>query len=384
VSVRYNEGLMNSQEKPAIYVFSTAYRPFIGGAELAVQNIASRLRDDFNFYILTARLDSTLKKEEIVQEGTILRFGVGIPFVDKLFLPLLIFLYFISNPIHKKSILWGVMVSYASIGAFFVKLFRPTINFVLTLQEGDEEWRPRIRNIGMASVWWRLIFWKVNYVTAISKYLAEIAKTKGYSGKIMIIPNGVDDALLSIPERTNTNKFTIFSASRLVEKNGIDILIRAVSKIKSEKDFKIIIAGDGPERSSLVKLADSLGLGEKINFLGKVSPNKVYEYYKVADVFVRPSRTEGLGSAFLEAMASGCITIGTRVGGISEFLKDGETGFVAEPDDVNSVAEKLDKALALPEKERDQIVNKARQLIKEHFLWSKIAEDMKAVFLSVI
>ena len=94
-------------------------------------------------------------------------------------------------------------------------------------------------------------------------------------------------------------------------------------------NVKLLIVGDGPLRENLKFKIKNLKLENKIELLGEVSPDKVPQYLAEADIFVRPSLSEGLGTAFLEAMAVGLPIIGTPVGGIPDFLKDDETGLFA-------------------------------------------------------
>src|SRR3989344_2552193 len=319
------------EEKPLIFVFTSFYKPRIGGAELAAFEIMKRLAGDFEFHVITHRLELSLPKLENDNGILIHRVGFGTE-LDRMFLSPFLFafkgFFLIKSISQRKVIMWGIMVSYASIGAFFIKLFKKNIPFLLTIQEGDLEWNIKAKNFGQASIWWRLIFKKVDRVTAISSFLAGIIDKAGFRGSVDIIPNGVDERLLEI-KRSEMPRLAggqaaekiIFSASRLVEKNGLDI-------------------------------------------------------------FARPSRSEGLGSAFLEAMAAGLITIGTPVGGITDFLFEGKTGFLAKPNDDGSLAKTITTALTLAPEKKDQIVNNARNLVKEKFLWNDIALKMKAVFNS--
>lgn len=365
--------------KPIIFVFTTAYAPFMGGAELAVQEIARRLRGEFEFIILTARLQRNLPSEECVLEGKIVRFGMGRS-IDKLLLPILAFFYtlkFVSK--NHGAIFWGIMISYASIAAFFVKPFHPSIPFVVTLQEGNREWER-----WPSKIWWRIFCQAglVNYVTAISNFLKDRAREAGYQGPISVVPNGVDEKLLNIikPAQEQMRPLVVFSSSRLVHKNGIDILLGAAARLKDEFDFKIILAGDGPEQKKLKLLTHHLSLITRVKFLGRVPYERLPELYQQADIFVRPSRSEGLGSAFLEAMAAGLITIGTPVGGIPDFLIDGKTGFLAKPEDSKDLARALQEVFLMSNDERRIMVENARTLIRERFLWNQIAEKMKIIF----
>lgn len=381
-------------DKPIVFVFSSFYEPMVGGAEIAVKEIIARTARDFEFHIITHRLNFNLSEEETYAAGIetvfIHRLGFGTS-ADRMFLfPFLAAkkgLALIKTFAGRKMLLWGVMVSYASIGAFFIKISKKNIPFLLTVQEGDGEWDIKAKNFGLSALWWRLILKKVNHVTAISNYLEKTVKEKGYRGTVEIIPNGVDEKLLLIqrPELPRliggqAEDKVIFSSSRLVKKNALEVLLMAVAKLRGEYIFKVIIAGDGRERKNLEALSAALGLKEQVEFLGEVPYKNLIKFYSGADIFVRPSRSEGLGSAFLEAMAAGLITIGTPVGGIPDFLWEGKTGFLAEPDNVDSLIEALRTALFLAPSRKAQIIGNARALIRTKYLWSDVSSKMKEAF----
>ncbi len=401
-------------EKPTVLVFTTAYAPFVGGAEIAIAEVAKRLRDDFDFVIITARLRRALKKKEVLPEGTVIRVGLGTRF-DKLLLPFLGF--FVGLRLMRgcktrpRILLWGVMVSYASIAAFFIKVFKKKIPFVLTIQEGNREWER-----ALPSLWWRIVPRAADHVITISNFLKDEVRKKGYQGPVSVVPNGVDERLLNVISMTaqpreilrqpmstsgdaervlsdvgaqnfsglGGNKKIIFSASRLVYKNGIDLLLEAAARLQDSFDFKILLAGEGPERTKLQALAEHLHIADRVEFLGSVPYEQLPELYKRADIFVRPSRSEGLGSAFLEAMAAGVITVGTSVGGIPDFLADGTTGFVARPEDVESLRSAISRTFSLDEKNCAEIIDRARLLVREKFLWSNVAVRMKEIFFSIL
>lgn len=362
-------------EKPEIIVFSTAYVPFVGGAELAIREIARRLNGEYKFTVITARLRRDLAKAETLPEGNVVRVGFGHSF-DKLLLPVLGF--FAARRIvmknRKNVLLWGMMITYASCAAYVLKLFYKNIPLVITLQEGNREWE-RIPS----SLLWSAILKRADEVTAISGFLSGLARAKGYHGALSIIPNGVPESLLEITHNLHEIPI-VFSASRLVKKNGLDILFKACERIKNVYAFHVIIAGDGPDRRTLEDLVQYLGMADRVQFLGNVPYDNLHHWYKQSDIFARPSRSEGLGSAFLEAMAAGLITIGTSVGGIPDFLKDRKTGFVARPDDVNDTANALRKALTLSDSDRIQMIHTARASVVRRFLWKDIAFRMGIVF----
>lgn len=127
------------------------------------------------------------------------------------------------------------------------------------------------------------------------------------------------------------------------------------------------------------KLAGKLGIADKVRFLGNVQNEKIPGHLAGADVFVRPSRSEGLGSAFLEAMAAEVPIIGTAVGGIPDFLKDGETGIFCETENPKDLAKKIELVLN-DEVLKNKMVGKAKRLIEQKYNWDAIAQEMKKVY----
>ncbi|MBI3631934.1 MAG: glycosyltransferase family 4 protein, partial [Candidatus Vogelbacteria bacterium] len=100
-----------------------------------------------------------------------------------------------------------------------------------------------------------------------------------------------------------------------------------------------------------------------------------------ADIFVRPSLSEGLGISFLEAMAVGLPIVATNVGGIPDFLKDGKTGLFCEVDNPKSVAEKVMRLMNEPDLYR-AISHNGRKLVEEKYSWDTIAARFDKLFLS--
>ena len=125
--------------------------------------------------------------------------------------------------------------------------------------------------------------------------------------------------------------------ARLHEQKGIDLLLRALSSPTLRgTDFRLVIVGDGPERGALMRLAASLNLEERTEWIGETSD--VHRYFAEADLFVLPSRYEGLPNVVLEAMSWSLPVVATDVGGTSELVLPAETGWLAEPESPESLA----------------------------------------------
>ena len=366
--------MANNQAKKSILIFSTAYLPLIGGAEVTVKEITQRL-PDWQFDMITAKIQSGLAKFERIGNINIYRVGLGWR-LDKYFFPWLA--YFKARKLHQGKnyqVVQAIMAFYAGLAALFFKWKYPQVKYLLTMQSGDSDF----------FIWLRTWFWyplykkiytKADYIQAISQFLVKRARRYGYRGDIEIVPNGVDlDKFQTSHKSQIINHKVIITVSRLVKKNGLDDLIKAIAQL----DVKLLILGKGPDENKLKKLVKDLKIEDKVIFMGHVQYNDLPKYYSMANVFVRPSLSEGLGNVFLEAMACGVPVIGTPVGGIPDFLKDRETGLFCQVRNPQNIAERV-KELLSNDGLRRIIISNGQKLVKEKYSWSKISQQMEQIF----
>ena len=369
-----------------ILIFSVAFRPFIGGAEIAVEEITKRLTTrGFSFDLLTVNLDGRQKRVEMLGSVRVFRIGKGT--LGKFLFPLRAFL--VARKFHQQNhydSTWLIMANYAGFAALFFKIFYPAMPFVLTLQEGDPI--PEIkRKVWFVYPLFKMIFRRADKVTAISNYLAKWGREMG-AKNVAIIPNGVDiknfQFLISNFQREEKRKelgfdkddVMLITTGRLVKKNGVGDIITALKFLP--ENVKLLIVGAGELENVLGLQVISYKLQNRVQFVGFVEPKKLPGYLWVSDIFVRPSLSEGLGNSFLEAMAAGLPIIGTPVGGIPDFLKDGETGLFCKPNNPKSIAEKV-KLLLADNSLRQKIIANAQKLVAEKYDWNLIAEKMRQI-----
>ncbi len=127
----------------------------------------------------------------------------------------------------------------------------------------------------------------------------------------------------------------VLTLAQLMHRKGLDVLLRAAAKLRDAR-LCFAIAGDGPERDALHALARELGLGDRVRFLGRREDGA--DLLAACDLFVLPSRAEGLGVAALEAMGAGRAVIASKVGGLADLVVDGECGLHVPADDVDALA----------------------------------------------
>lgn len=333
---------------------------------------------DFEFEMITANLDGRQPKEEENFNGLSRVYRVGSGRIDKYLFPWLA--YNKALKLQQKNnyqMIWAMMANQAGWAALKFKKKLPRLPYLLTLQEGDSEWDIWLRTFFIRPIY-TAIYRRADCIQAISNFLAQRASNLGAKCPIRIIPNGINR--LMAEKHRNPDGY-IISVSRLVRKNGLQYLIRAMKDV----DRKLVIIGAGKLEKKLKNLSVKLGLGDKVEFVGSINHEEVYNYLKNASVFVRPSLSEGLGNAFLEAMAVGVPVVATSVGGIPDFLGDGETGWFCKLKDSKSIAEKVNYILSGDNKSGvELVIENAYRLVNKSYSWSIISGQMADIFRSLV
>jgi len=378
--------MANNQAK-RVLILSMTYLPFVGGAEMAVKEITDQL-SGFNFDLVTAQLDKKLPKFEKIGNLNVYRVGRGW-ILDKYLFPWLA--YFKAKKLHQKinyQIVQAIMAFYAGLAALFFKCKYPQVKYLLTMQSGDSDF----------FIWLRTWFWyplykkiytKADYIQAISHFLKKRAKKYGHQGKIEIVPNGVDiekfkkQASQIIQELKSEldikpEEKVILTVSRLVKKNALDDLIKAGKLL--DFPFKILIVGKGLEERKLKRLAKEIK--DKVVFLGHIQYDDLPKYYSIADVFVRPSLSEGFGNVFLEALACGAPIIGTVTGGSAvRIFFENKAGLSCQVNNPEDIAKKIKIAVF---NDMSKFVQRGQEMIREKYSWQIIAQQMENVYQNLI
>lgn len=183
-------------------------------------------------------------------------------------------------------------------------------------------------------------------VIAVSRHLADqLVRDYGVNrNKIRVVYNAVRDAG-TLPPTERTGDIVLF-LGRLTAMKAPDVFIRAAARIAASfPDVTFAIAGEGPEYEHLVRLSVSLGIGERVLFLGKVTDEERSALLRDAAVFVLPSVTEPFGIAALEAMAAGVPTIVSKTSGVAEVVS---SVFQVDFWDVDEFASRMAELLEYP------------------------------------
>ncbi len=194
-------------------------------------------------------------------------------------------------------------------------------------------------------------------VTAVSRFLKErtMAQFQVEEDKIVVIPNFVDTNLYHRRKNCRlrqqvapNNEPILMHISNFRPIKRVPDTVRILHHIRQHIPAKLVLVGDGPQRSETEMLARELGLAEDVKFLGKHTA--LAQILSAADLFLLPSQSESFGLAALEAMSCGVPVIATSAGGIPEVVLHGETGYLAEIGDVERMARYAIDLLTNPRK----------------------------------
>ncbi|MEK7538930.1 MAG: glycosyltransferase family 4 protein [Patescibacteria group bacterium] len=387
-----------------ILIFSLAYYPsFVSGAEAAIKEITERINpSDIEFHMVTLLFDKNAPREERIGNVVVHRVGFGGAYLSKIFFVPLAGLKARSlDKEHHFGALWAMM-TYMLFPVVMARICGVRTPHILTLQDGDpyekvfERWfiRPVAPILDYG-------FRTASMVQAISVFLAEWPRKRGYKGPIELIYNGANPRdikdkvevaeIEAMKEKLGKNPGDIFlvNTSRLVHQKAFDDTIRALVKLPVH--IKFLAVGDGGDAPMLKKLAEDLGVADRVIFTGKVDRGVVTLYRRASDIFVAPSRSEGLGNAFISALASRLPLIATQVGGMADYVFDEKhnpdkqpTAWVVDPDAPDQIVAKVQEILANPEKAK-KISEHARKMVEEKYDWDNIAKQMRTrVFDAVL
>jgi glycosyltransferase involved in cell wall biosynthesis len=214
-------------------------------------------------------------------------------------------------------------------------------------------------------------------------YFAEqVIKWGAKPDKIRVILNGVDtnrfDPIKIKVGKKNTCS-VILTARRLVKKNGVDSLLRAMPHLLDQFECKLLIIGDGPEKSGLIHLVEKLGIKNNVNFLGAIPHNDIAGYIALADIAVVPSIVEASSIFMLESMAMGKPVVATGAWGLAEII-NGKNGVLT---DATHLGEAI-AGLLCDEQMQKEIGENARKYVSENHNWENIAKLVESEYIRLM
>ncbi|WP_236403994.1 glycosyltransferase [Microaerobacter geothermalis] len=232
--------------------------------------------------------------------------------------------------------------------------------------------------------------WTTHFI-AISKAIEEdLYETGVSSDKISVIYHGIDISYFSHVKDPQlirrladlpSDATVVGAVGRLVPIKGFDVLLKAASLLKKEGfPHMFVLVGSGPEEKNLRKLASELEITDRVRFLG--FQQDIPSVLAGIDIFVSPSRTEGLGLAVLEAMAAGKPVVATGVGGVKELIRDKENGVLIPVDDEVALFRALEGLFIHP-KIYFQLSIKAKQEVEKRFSVEGMVEQTYQLYVQL-
>lgn len=275
---------------------------------------------------------------------------------------------------------------------------RTRVPFLLYVNGGDLlKEREKITASAMKRWYMRRLFGEAAGIVANSAWTAETAwalcETLGVDGskRVTAIDLGTDPRQFR-PENSHgrlrarlgwQDACVALTVARLVPHKGQDVALRACAAVvRQHPNLRYMIVGDGNNESALRRLAQDLGIADRVAFVGSLTDHEVAEAYATSDVYLGLSRQEGVdiegfGISFIEASASGLPVIAGDSGGVRSAVRDGETGILVAPNDVDAVAAALRRVLA--DTERRRAMGRAgRRAVETHFNWDRVARETAA------
>ncbi len=233
-------------------------------------------------------------------------------------------------------------------------------------------------------------------VTVISSYTGKRLREYVPDAATVTIPFGAaaaDDRQAALGDtrrpRSAGDPFELLFVGRLVERKGVDVLIRAAAILRDDPRLTIRIVGAGPEMASLEKQVSSLGLNDRVLFEGMVSAEAIVGHFARCDALVLPAvvtpsgDTEGLGVVLIEAMGYGKPVIASAAGGIVDIVSDGETGLLVAPGDADALAGAIRRAMDDPDEMR-RLAGRGTAFAARAFGWNTIVTALSAVYESAV
>jgi glycosyltransferase involved in cell wall biosynthesis len=211
--------------------------------------------------------------------------------------------------------------------------------FIVT--ENSSEWpRGLVRPGALRRA--RISFRRAALVCPVNDRLREAIEAYGIRARFRVVPNAVDTSAFHAASREQTEPTRLMNVALHLPVKGLDVLLHAFAEL-SRPQLTLDLIGDGPETSDLKRLAEDLGVGDRVRFRGRASPPEIAEALRASDVFVLSSHSENMPLALLEALCCGLPAAATDVGGVREAV--GEDGVLTPPGDAAALAQAIETVL---------------------------------------
>ena len=340
-----------------IAMFTNNYFPFVGGVPISIERLSRGLRKlGHNVYIFAPEYPQEYNDDESVIRCKLITFYE----TDQFDFPIVnVFQKEIEKEFVKKNIDIIHVHHPFGIGHKGVKLGKKyNLPVIFTYHTRYEKYA---HNIPLGSEFFKsTIPHKIikKFAQDCSSIIAPTESAKDYLKNIgvikpvVVLPTGIEFELyenVDLNKVDNVRKqfvsddeLLLCSVSRLTKEKNLSFLIEGLKYVKenTNKKFKCLIIGDGPERQHLQEIIDGYNLDNIVLLIGTVEPKEIINYYRASDIFVFASRSETQGMVLLESMAGKCPVVAVRSSGTDDMIIDGENGFKTK-EDVTDWGEKV-------------------------------------------
>jgi glycosyltransferase involved in cell wall biosynthesis len=237
----------------------------------------------------------------------------------------------------------------------------------------------------------RIAATRANLVASPSRDLARIVGSSWGLPEIQVLPYPLDESFLAQPPVARRTGEIVY-VGRLEQRKGVDVLARALPEVlERHPEARVRMVGadhrSGPDGTMMSEHMCSLLLGAGVatsvlELTGPLERSQMPAVYGAADICVIPSRWENFPYACLEAMASGCAVVASRVGGLAEIIEDGVSGLLVEPGDCDGLGRAVTRLLDSPEEAR-RMGDRGRTLVAGRFARREVCRQMAAMYATV-
>ncbi|MDN7137229.1 glycosyltransferase [Pseudidiomarina sp. 1ASP75-14] len=326
-----------------VAMFTNNYLPFIGGVPISIDRLRRGLMASKDKVLIVAPRyrEKAEDEEDVVRTPSLFSFGAKSEFRFANIFSAAVrkkVKQFKPDLIHSHHPFW-----IGSLGVYMAR--RLKIPVVYTYHTRLEHYSHNViipgslfNNIIVHALVRRFAN-KCDSVIVPTHSTEEYLRMIGVKGDIYVQPTGIEferfhsvdeQAVAKLKAELQVTDETVFvSVARLSNEKNIDFMIEALAALKqrSEKAFRFLLIGDGPQRQRLQEKVDSLGLRQQVTLVGSVPPEAMPSWYQLGDVFLFASQSETQGMVILEAMAAGLPVVAVRASGIDDVIKEGANGF---------------------------------------------------------
>jgi len=233
----------------------------------------------------------------------------------------------------------------------------------------------------------KFAFSRANWITAMAEHMKTAIIHLGVdSKKISTVPFGIDPNLFNDSERLlNSNKFVIISTRNFEDVYNIPHLLKAIAKVRSTiPNLNLNLIGAGSKQHELEKLCKELLIDDCTFFIGKLPQIQIAKELNQSHVFISVSKSDGNNISLNEAMACGVFPIVTSIPANTQWIEDGENGFLVEIDDVESLANRIKEIYLNYPKLQNKASSLNKNIIEKRAIWSVNMKSVESKYFELI